>query len=302
MEQVTVAFMGLGLMGRPMALHLRKKGHPLRVFSRTASKAEGFEAAGAVVCGNPAEAAKGARIIFVCVGDNADVEQVVLGTGGIVGGADRGALIVDHSTISPAVAQSIAGACRDQGLRFVDAPISGGEVGAIEGRLAIMCGGAQKDFDEAKDVMAAYGKKITRVGASGMGQVAKACNQILVVTTILGVAEAVTLARGLGADAEKVMDAVAGGAAESWTLNNLGPKMMKGDDSAGFYVKHQVKDLRIVLDTAREANVPLPGTALVRELYKAVLSRGGELLGNHTLYRALEVLAGKNWQGPAQKE
>lgn len=302
MSATPVAFVGLGLMGRPMAFHLRSKDHPLRVYNRTAGKTLGFAEKGATVCATPAEAAQGSKIVFLCVGDGPDVEQVILGKDGIAETAAPGTLVVDHSTISPQATQEIGAKLKEKDLRFLDAPISGGMWGAIEGRLAIMCGGEPKDFDEAKPVMEAYGKKITLVGPLGMGQVTKACNQVLVVASILGTAEALNLARRLGADPAKVIEAVKDGAAGSWTLNNLGPKMAAGDDAAGFFVKHQVKDLRIVLESARACGAPVPGTALIHELYKAVLGRGGGECGNQTLIRALQVLGGEEWTAPKQQE
>ncbi|MBI3830760.1 MAG: NAD(P)-dependent oxidoreductase [Planctomycetes bacterium] len=296
MPGVPVAFIGLGLMGRPMAFHLLKHGHAVRVFNRNPAKTEGFAEKGGVVCKSPAEAARGSRIVFLCVGDGPDVREVILGVKGAAEGAAKGALLVDHSTISPLAAQAIGAEVRERGLRFVDAPISGGQKGAIDGVLAIMCGGAQADFDEAEPVMRAYGKKITLIGGPGMGQVAKACNQILVVNAIAGVAEALMLARRLGADPAKVREAILDGAARSWSLEVLGPKMIAGDDSAGFYIKHQQKDLRIVLEAARAKNQPLPATALIHELYKIVQARGGDEKGNHCLYRAIQVLGGEDWR------
>lgn len=295
MSEQTVAFVGLGLMGRPMALHLVKAGHRVRVYNRTAEKTRPLAEAGAAVCPTPAEAAKGSSVVCTCVGDGPDVAEVILGEGGVARGAAPGTLIVDHSTISPLVAQEIERELSALGLRFIDAPVSGGEKGAIAGTLSIMCGGDPEDFDEARPVLSAYGKNLVLVGGSGMGQVAKACNQVLVVNTILGVAEAMVLAQKLGADPQKVWEAVKDGAARSWSLEVLGPKMIAGDDSAGFFVKHQQKDVRIILDAARETGAALPGTALVHQLYRAVQTRGGDECGNQSLYRAIQILSGEEW-------
>ncbi|MCZ7649183.1 MAG: NAD(P)-dependent oxidoreductase [Planctomycetota bacterium] len=292
-----VAFLGLGLMGRPMAFHLLERGCKVAVWNRSAGKTAGFAEKGARVAESPADAAKGAKLVFTCVGDAPDVEEVLFhDLAGATTKADLGTLFVDHSTISPAKAHDLEVSLRDEGFRFLDAPISGGQKGAIAGQLAIMCGGAEADFAEAEPVMRAYGKNIVHVGGPGMGQVCKACNQVLVVANIMGVAEALNLAKNLGANPEKVLEAVKGGAAGSWSLENLGPKMIAGDDSAGFYVKHQQKDLRIVLEAAREAGLPLPGTALIHELYKIVQNRGGDEKGNHCLFRALEVMKGSDWR------
>ena len=296
MPVIPVAFIGLGLMGRPMAMHLLKAGHAVTVYNRTPAKTEGFAEQGGRVAKTPAEAARDSKIVFVCVGDAPDVREVVLGKNGISDGARKGVLIVDHSTIAPQVAQEIELALREKGLRFLDAPVSGGQKGATDGTLAIMCGGVQKDFDEAAPVMRAYGKKITLVGGPGMGQVTKACNQVLVVNSIMGVAEALTLAKSLGADPAKVRDAIMDGAAKSWSLEVLGPKMIAGDDSPGFYIKHQQKDLRIVLEAAASKHLPLPATALIHELYKVLQARGGDEKGNHCLYRAIQVLNGEDWR------
>jgi len=292
----TVAFIGLGLMGRPMALHLVKAGYQVRAYNRTAAKAQPLADAGATVCATPAEAAKGASVVCTCVGDGPDVKQVILGNKGVVREAAPDTLIVDHSTISPLIAQEIEKELRSSSLRFIDAPVSGGEKGAIDGTLSIMCGGDPKDFEDAKPVMSAYGKTLVLVGGPGMGQVAKACNQVLVVNTILGVAESMVLADKLGADPQKVWEAVKGGAAQSWSLDVLGPKMIAGDDSAGFFVKHQQKDVRIVLEAARESGASLPGTSLTHQLYRAVQTRGGDECGNQALYRAIQILSGDEWR------
>ncbi|MCW8129246.1 MAG: NAD(P)-dependent oxidoreductase [Planctomycetota bacterium] len=296
MAGVPVAFIGLGLMGRPMAFHLLKHGHAVRVFNRNPAKTAGYAEQGGVVCATPAEAARGAKIVFTCVGDGPDVQQVLFDEKtGATREASAGALFVDHSTIAPEAAQQIH-ARMDGRWRFVDAPISGGQKGAIDGTLAIMCGGAPADFDEAEPVMRSYGKKITLVGGPGMGQAAKACNQILVVNSIMGVAEALMLARRLGADPAKVREAILDGAARSWSLEVLGPKMIAGDDSAGFFIKHQQKDLRIVLESARAKNQPLPATALIHEIYKMLQARGGDKKGNHCLYRAVQIMGGEDWR------
>lgn len=291
----TVAFIGLGLMGRPMALHLIQAGHAVRVYNRTAAKTKPLADAGATVCATPAEAARGARVVCICVGDGPDVREVILGANGATAGAAPGTLIIDHSTIAPKTAQEIEGELRTRGFRFLDAPLSGGEKGAIAGTLAIMCGGATEDFEAAKPVMSAYGKNLVLVGGPGMGQVAKACNQVLVVNCILGVAEAMVLAQKLGADPQKVLEAVKDGAGRSWSLEVLGPKMLAGDDSAGFFVKHQQKDVRILLDAARQSGAALPGTSLIHQLYHAIQVRGGDECGNQTLYRAIQILSGEEW-------
>jgi 3-hydroxyisobutyrate dehydrogenase len=295
----TVAFVGLGLMGRPMALHLIKAGHTVRVYNRTTSKTESLAQAGATACATPAEAAKGARVVCTCVGDGPDVREVILGANGIAGTAAPGTLIIDHSTIAPSAAQEIEKELRSRGFRFLDAPVSGGEKGAIAGTLAIMCGGTADDFEAAKPVLSAYGKNLVFVGGPGMGQVAKACNQVLVVNCILGVAEAMVLAQKLGADPQKVWEAVKDGAGRSWSLEVLAPKMLAGDDSAGFFVKHQQKDVRILLDAARQSGAALPGTALIHQLYRAIQIRGGDECGNQTLYRAIQILSGGEWKPKA---
>jgi len=279
-----------------MAGHLLKAGHAVTVYNRTSSKTEGFVEKGAKVAKTPAEAAHGAKIVFTCVGDGPDLLEVILDEqNGAQKDAALGTLFVDHSTVSPETAQSLQKLLSPR-YRFMDAPISGGQKGAQDGTLAIMCGGDQKDFDEAEPFLRAYGKNITLVGGPGMGQVTKACNQVLVVNSIMGVAEALTLAVRLGADPAKVREAIMDGAARSWSLEVLGPKMIVNDDSPGFYIKHQQKDLRIVLEAAAAKHLPLPATALIHELYKMIQARGGDEQGNHCLYRALQILSGEDWR------
>jgi len=295
MAGMTVAYLGLGIMGGPMARHLASKGHAVRGFNRSPGKANALTQFGVTACATPAEAAKGARIVFTCVGDSPDVREVLFGKSGAAESAAPGTLFVDHTTIAPGDARGIEADCRAKGLRFLDAPVTGGQKGAEEGALTVMCGGAREDFDFAKPIIESYAKKVGYIGAAGMGQVAKACNQVLVVNNILGAAEALLLADSLGADPTTIWETIKDGAAGSWAFTVYGPKMLKGDDSPGFKVQHQQKDLRIALQAAREAGAPLPGTALIHELYKVVQNRGGDACGNHTLLRALQVMSGASW-------
>lgn len=294
------AFLGMGLMGRPMAFHLLHKGFTLRVYNRTPAKTAGFAEEGATVCGTPAEAARGADFIALCVTDGPDVEAVLFGPDGAAQGAAPGTLIADHSTIPPATARRVEARCREGGLRFLDAPVSGGEKGAKAGVLTVMCGGAETDYKAAQPFFAAYARSTTLVGGPGMGQVAKCCNQTVGIINLLGICEALSLAKRLGADPMKVREALRGGVAGSWGVENHWPNMVAGNDDPGFFVSYQLKDLRIVLDSAAAANTPMPALALTRELLEMVEARGGGRLGVQALHHALDVLAGEDWKFDAE--
>jgi 3-hydroxyisobutyrate dehydrogenase len=281
-----------------MAEHLARKGFALRVYNRSVEKTSGFSALGATVCATPAEAAAGADFIAVCVTDGPDVEAVLFGERGATTTAKRGALIADHSTIPPSMAVRIETRCRELGFRFLDAPVSGGQKGACEGVLSVMCGGASEDFEAARPFFSAYGRSLTLIGGPGMGQVAKCCNQTAGIINLLGLCEALSLAKRMGADPMKVREALRGGVAGSWAVENHWPRMVGGDDAPGFFVSYQLKDLRIVLETAAEKSLPLPALSLARELLKAVEARGGGRLGVQALRHALDVLAGEDWRGP----
>ena len=288
----TIGFLGLGIMGRGMAMNLVKAGHHTIVWNRTAARADELVAAGAVVGDSPADVTRQCDIVMVCVSDTPDVADVVFGTGGAIEGLRPDGLIIDNSTISPEATKDFASKIRNAGGHWLDAPISGGSEGAANGTLSIMVGGDAEQLDRALPYLDAVGSTVTHVGPTGAGQLVKAVNQILVVVNQLAVSEALLLAEAGGLDLEATLAAVEGGAAGSWMLSNRGPQMIKRDWDPGFTIDLQQKDLRLVLDAADELGVPVPGTALVFQLYRALQSRGLGSEGNHALVKALEEMAG----------
>jgi 3-hydroxyisobutyrate dehydrogenase len=285
-----LGFIGLGTMGHGMAANLLMAGNNLTVWNRTPDKANDLVCD---VATDPTELGKASDIVFVCVSDTPDVEDVVFGEIGVIHGLEPGALIVDHSTISPVATKELAARAGETGVAWVDAPVSGGSEGAEKGTLAVMAGGPVEALDRALPFMEAYSKSITHIGEEpGSGQMAKAVNQVLVVLNELAASEALLLAQGAGLDLETTLAAVEGGAAGSWMLSNRGPQMIARDWRPGFTIDLQQKDLRIVLDSADELGIPLPGVSLVFQLYRALQARGLGAEGNHALVKALEELAG----------
>ena len=286
-----VGFIGLGIMGRPMALNLLKADFQVVAWSRTATKIASLVEAGAEAATSPREAAAHADAVITIVSDTPDVREVMLGSDGVIEGAHPGLIAIDMSTISPAATVEIAATLQSAGIRMLDAPVSGGEAGAIAGSLSIMVGGDAAVFNECKPVFAAMGKRITYVGAQGHGQIAKLCNQVIGVLTLEAVAEGMVLAAKAGVDVQRVVEAVTGGAADSWMLRNQAPRMLARDFAAGFFIHLQQKDLRLVMELANRVHAPLPGTALVQQLFSAVEANGGSDLGTQALVLALERLA-----------
>jgi 3-hydroxyisobutyrate dehydrogenase len=287
-----VAFIGLGIMGLPMAGHLLAAGHTLVVHNRTKSKADALIARGAKWADSPAEAARGADVVFICVTDTPDVEAVVLGPRGVLEAARAGMLVVDHSTISPSATRRFAEALAGKGAAFLDAPVSGGDVGAKNATLAIMVGGEAAAFDTALPLLRHMGKTITHCGPSGAGQLTKLVNQILVSVNNLATCEALNFAVRNGLDPVKTIQAVAGGAAGSWQLQNLGPRAVGGDFAPGFMIDLQQKDLRLVMQAAGESRTPVPAASLVHQLFAAAQAAGRGRDGTQALYTVLRALAG----------
>lgn len=288
----TLGFIGLGIMGRGMVRNLLDADLDVRVWNRTASRMDPLVDAGATPGSSPADVAKHSSIVITCVSDTPDVEEVVLGDDGIVEGAAAGSLVVDMSTISPHVTREISRRLRDGGVHMLDAPISGGSEGAAKGTLSIMVGGEAEQVERAMPAFRAMGETITHVGPVGAGQTVKLVNQILVVGTMQAVSEALLFAEAADLDLQKTLDAVTGGAAGSWMLANRGPQVIRRDWSPGFTVDLQQKDVRLALGAADEMGVPIPGTALVHQLYRTLQARGLGEEGNHALVKALEALAG----------
>ena len=286
-----VAFIGLGIMGLPMAGHLLAAGHRLTVNTRTRAKADPLLARGATWADTPAEAARNADVVFTCLPDTPDVEAVLLGPGGVIGAARDGLLVVDHSTISPAATRRLNGALAALGAKLLDAPVSGGDVGARNATLSIMVGGDQAAFDHVRPLLGHMGKTITHCGPSGSGQLTKLVNQILVTVTNLAVCEALTFATRSGLDPQKTISAVAGGAAGSWQLQNLGPRMIAGDFAPGFMIKLQQKDLRLVAEAAAELGLNLPALQHVTTLFDRAMTDGRANDGTQALYAVVEKAA-----------
>ncbi len=269
-----VAFIGLGTMGIGMSLNVLKAGHDVTVHNRTRQKEEEVANEGAARADSPREAAEGAEIIVTMVSDTPDVEEVVLGTNGVIHGAPQGAIVIDMSTISPAATRQMADELGQKGIKMLDAPVSGGPEGAQNGTLAIMVGGDAADFEKALPVLEIMGKTVTHVGPIGAGQITKAINQIIISGTYLTVAEGLTLGMKAGLDMPKVIEAISGGAASSWVLHNRGINVVNNTYPLGFRVRLHHKDLRIALDTARELDVTLPATALVAQIENGLIARG----------------------------
>jgi 3-hydroxyisobutyrate dehydrogenase len=288
----TIGFIGLGIMGQGMANNILKAGFPLIVWNRTASRMEPLIKAGASPGSSPADVATKSDITIICVSDTPDVEEVILGQDGVVHGALSGSLVIDCSTISPQSTREIAARLAENGVKMLDAPISGGSEGAANGTLSIMVGGEKAQFQRALPVFQAMGKTITHVGENGAGQTVKLVNQILVVVTMLAVSEGLLFAQAGGLDLDKTMAAVTGGAAGSWMLANRGPQVIERDWRPGFTIDLQQKDLRLVLEAADQLGVPLIGTSTVFQLYRALQQQGLGEEGNHALVKALESLAG----------
>jgi 3-hydroxyisobutyrate dehydrogenase len=288
-----VGFIGLGIMGGPMAANLLAAGYELTAWNRTAAKTEPLAAAGARVAGSPAEVAAASEVTFTCVTASADVEAVVLGPGGVIEGAAPGSIVVDCSTIAPATARKVHGRLAERGVAMLDAPVSGGDVGAKAGTLAIMVGGDAETFERALPVLRAIGKTIVHVGPPGAGQVVKLCNQVAGGLNLLAMAEAISLCRRSGVDPAKMLEVVSAGAAGSWMLQHLGPRAVAGDFAPGFMVDLMQKDLGLVLEAAHETHTPLPGSALVRQLFEMLQARGRGREGTQAIVEALALLAGE---------
>ena len=288
----SVGFIGLGIMGRSMATNLVSAGEQVVVWNRTRSRAAELEAVGAHLAESPADGARSCDVVLICVSDTPDVESVVFGDGGVAEGLSDGSLVVDHSTISPSATKDFADRVHVVGAHWLDAPVSGGSEGAANGTLSIMVGGDAEQLDRVRDLLEIMGSTITHVGPQGAGQLVKAVNQILVVVNQLAVSEALLLAEAGGLELESALKAVEGGAAGSWMLSNRGPQMIDRDWRPGFTIDLQQKDLRLVLEAADELGVPVPGTSLVFQMYRALQNRGLGAEGNHALVKALEDMSG----------
>lgn len=289
---VRVGIIGVGAMGRPMALNLLRAGFAVRVHARRAAAMEALVAAGAQACATPAALAAQCDAVLTMVTADADVEQVLFGPAGVADGIRPGSLLIDHSTISPSTARACATRLAAQAVQMLDAPVSGGEAGAIAGSLSIMIGGEVAAFERAKPVLQAVGRTLVHVGDSGAGQVAKAANQIAICVTLQGMAEAFCFAEASGVDPQRVLDAVRHGAAASRMLEVMGPKMVSGDFRAGVESRLHWKDLRIVLEIARRAGIALPAAAIATQTFSALQKAGGERLDSSAIIQIVRRTCG----------
>lgn len=287
-----VGYIGLGLMGSGMARNLMQAGHELVVHNRSRQIVDQFASEGATPATSPREVAAQVDFVFTNLPDSPDVEQVALGSDGVIEGAHESLVFVDNSTIKPETARHIAAELEKMGVMALDAPVSGGDIGARQGTLSIMVGGPQTAYDRTLPLFEAMGKSIVRVGDSGAGQIAKAANQVVVAGTMVAMCEALVLAQKAGVDPERVVQAISRGAAQCWALDNKPPKLFKRDLAPGFKAYMQAKDLKIVVDTGRTYQSPLPLTALTHQLYEAMSAMGNGDLDNSAIITVLEALAG----------
>ncbi len=284
-----VAFLGLGVMGYPMAAHLSRAGHQVTVYNRTAAKAQDWltQCPGQASAPTPREAAAGADIVFACVGNDEDLRSVVLGADGAFAGMKPGAVFVDHTTASASVARELSAEAQKRGLQFIDAPVSGGQAGAVNGALTVMCGGDAATFERVKPVAMAFSRAFTLVGESGAGQLAKMVNQICIAGLVQGLSEAIAFGQQAGLDMKLVLDVIGKGAAQSWQMDNRGKTMVDDQFNFGFAVDWMRKDLGLVLDEAKRNGARLPVTALVDQFYADVQQQGGGRWDTSSLIKRL---------------
>ncbi len=283
-------YIGMGIMGKPMAGHLLKAGHALTIYNRTPGKSDDLAREGAHIADSPAEVAANSQVVFVNVSDTPDVEAVLLGPGGVIEGAHDRLIVVDNSTISPEATKRLAQTFRAQGCDMLDAPVSGGDVGAQKGTLSVMVGGARETFAKCLPLLETFGSKITHVGPIGSGQICKACNQLFCALHMLACAEGIALARRAEIDPAIMVDVVSGGAGASWALSQLGPRIVAGDFDPGFMINLICKDLRVVMEMGQNLQAPLAGAALATQLFHAAQAHGWGDRGTQALSLVVEKL------------
>ncbi|REB09600.1 NAD(P)-dependent oxidoreductase [Sporosarcina sp. BI001-red] len=280
-----ISFIGTGVMGASIVSHLLQAGHPVTVHTRTKEKAEPLIAAGAKWASTVSEAVQKADVIFTMVGMPSDVEEIYLKDNGILANGTNGQILVDMTTSSPALAKKIEKAAIEKGMTSLDAPVSGGDVGAKNGTLSIMCGGDESTFEQVKPIFSLFGSQIVLQGRAGAGQHTKMSNQLAIATNMIGVCEALAYAEKAGLDPERVLESISPGAAGSWSLSNLGPRMLAGNFEPGFYTKHFLKDLRIALEEAKAMDLDLPGLQLAIHLYEDLMAKGYGDKGTQVLFK-----------------
>jgi 2-hydroxy-3-oxopropionate reductase len=287
-----IGYIGLGLMGKPIVRNIMKAGYPVVVFNRSRPPMDELSAEGAETASTPAEVASRVDIVFTNLPDSPDVEKVVIGTDGILSGYHERLIYVDNSTIKPAVARMLAEKLEDKGIEALDAPVSGGEIGAINATLTIMVGGNPDALNIVHPVFEAMGKSITHIGGPGSGQIAKAANQIMVAAQMIAMGELLVFSQKAGADPRKVVEAIKGGSAQCWTLDIKPQRLFAGNRQPGFKSRMQAKDLNIIMETAREYGIPLPSASLDAQLFNAMVSEGLGELDNSAVITIMEQLAG----------
>lgn len=280
-----IAFIGTGVMGTSIIKHLLKADYEVTVYTRTKEKAEALIHLGATWAETVGQAAKDATVVFTMVGYPLDVEEVYYSEQGIFANATKGVILIDMTTSSPALAKRIAADADMRGMSSIDAPVSGGDIGAQNGTLSIMCGGDELRFQQILPVLKIFGKQIVYQGEAGAGQHTKMCNQIAIATNMIGVCEALVYGKKAGLDSDTILQSISSGAAGSWSLSNLAPRMIKGDFEPGFYVKHFLKDMNIALTEAESMNLSLPGLQLARDLYNDLVEEGYGEKGTQVLYK-----------------
>jgi 3-hydroxyisobutyrate dehydrogenase len=291
-----IGWIGTGVMGLSMCGHLLEAGYPVTVYSRTRERAEPLLTRGALWAETPAAVAADAEVVFTMVGLPSDVREVMLGSEGVLSALASGSVVVDMTTSQPSLAQELYSAAREQGIESIDAPVSGGDIGARNATLSIMVGGDPATVGRVRPLLEVMGKTIVHQGPAGAGQHTKMVNQTLIATGIIGVCEGLLYAHKAGLDPETVLESVSGGAAGSWSLTNYAPRMLKGDYAPGFMVEHFLKDMEIALAEARRMDLALPGLALAHELYLALKAQGGGRDGTQALIRALASLSAVDWK------
>jgi 3-hydroxyisobutyrate dehydrogenase-like beta-hydroxyacid dehydrogenase len=297
MPEKTVGFVGLGIMGLPMAKNLLSEGYPVVGHNRSDESVKDLVEHGGENGKSPAGVAQESDVVLLCLPDSPDVERIVIGDededSPLIDGLSEGMTVIDHSTISPTVTEEIAAELEEEGVKLLDAPISGGEEGAIEGTLSIMVGGDEAALDEQMDLLEIMGSTVTHCGPSGAGQTTKAANQIVVAAQMVGVSEALVFASQAGADLESVVEAISGGAAGCWTLDNRAPNMIQGNFDPGFFAEYQYKDLRIATEAGEAFGAPMPQTELAHELYKSMIGNDMGRDDNSGIMQVIELLAGE---------
>ncbi|RFU71074.1 NAD(P)-dependent oxidoreductase [Peribacillus saganii] len=287
-ENTIVGFIGTGVMGKSMAGHLLKDGYKVTVYTRTKEKAQDLLDAGAEWAESPKELAGIANVIITIVGYPSDVEEIYLGEEGIIKNGSEGTFLIDMTTSTPSLAEKIYRAAKERGMGAIDAPVSGGDIGAREARLTIMVGGDEQDFIEVKGILDLMGANIVHQGTAGAGQHTKMCNQIAIAANMIAVSEAMVYARKAGLNQEQVLKSIGSGAAGSWSLSNLAPRMIKGDFEPGFYIKHFIKDMNIAFKEAEKMGMEVPGLSLAKSLYEELAQSGEENSGTQAIYKYWE--------------